>query len=151
MDGLFETGGRDLLTAAVGVHPVGERAAAPDRFVELAVGVAVALRVTFGDVDVEVLPHLLDESDVFAGELAAGACERLQVCRQVVGPGGVQTTAGHLREQSPGLARQIGRIGSGFVGDLPAQPRVAGERIDVTLLDPVEAQSEKQIFVDQGL
>jgi hypothetical protein len=56
----------------------------------------------------------------------------------------------HLGGQPLGLQRQVGGIGRGLVAYLLAQPRVTGERVDVAFLDPVEAQTEQQIFADQG-
>ncbi len=53
-------------------------------------------------------------------------------------------------QQPFGLAGQIGGVGLRLVCDGAAQRGVAGERVDVAFLDPVEAQSEHQVFADQG-
>jgi hypothetical protein len=58
--------------------------------------------------------------------------------------------ARHLRGQVLGLARQFDRIGRGLVLHLMTQRGVTGEGVDVAFLDPVEAQTEQQIFADQG-
>ena len=110
MDALLETLRRDLLAGAVGLHPLGQRTASAQRRVDLAVRVAVPLGVALGDVDVEVLPDLLDEADVLARELAARAGQGLQVGGEVVGPLDVKTVGvRHCGQQTLGcLARSAG-------------------------------------------
>jgi hypothetical protein len=45
---------------------------------------------------------------------------------------------------------QVGGVGRRLVLHLLTQRGVAGEGVDVTFLDPVEAQTEQQIFADHG-
>ncbi len=135
----------------MGLHPIGERAAAAERLVELAVRLAVPLGVALGDVDVEVVAHLLDEPDVLAGELAARARQRLEVRGEVVGALGVEAVGvGHLGQQALGVAGQRRRGRARVRTPLRGAARVPGERVDVALLDPVESQTEQQILADQG-
>ncbi len=106
----------------------------------------VRLRLALADAHVEVVVHLVDETDVFAGELTAGAFQRAQVCAHIVGALLVKSVAVlHIwkrRDQPSGLADQIGRVGCGFSQHGLAQRRVAGEGVDVTRLDAVETQTE---------
>ena len=76
---------------------------------------------------------------------------------EIVGAGVVEARravgarhAGQLREQSVGLFGEVSRVGSRFGRDGLPQRRVAGERVDVAFLDPVEPQAEQQIFADEG-
>ncbi len=109
--------------------------------------------VAFADVHVEVGVHLVDEADVFAGELAGRALQRAQVSAHIVGALLVESVAPrHIRQrgyQPPGLADQIGRVGRGLGGHRLAQRRIAGEGVDVARFDPVEAQTEQQVLADQ--
>ena len=65
-------------------------------------------------VDVEIVAHLVDEPDLFAGELAAGAGQRAQVRIDIGGTGVVEATrAGHLRQRIPqprGLPGEFGGV-----------------------------------------
>jgi hypothetical protein len=151
VDALLETLRRDLLASAVGLHPVGERTASAQRRVDPAVRVAVSLGVALDDVDVEVLPDLVDESDVLPRELAARTGQGLQVGGQVVGPLDVQAVGVRDRLQQPlrgpGELRRVGgRLGRHRL----AQRRIAGERVDVALFDAVEPQTEQQVLANQG-
>lgn len=67
----------------------------------------------------------------------------------VVGPVTIQVV-GNLGQQPLGLPGQVCRVGCRFVGDLTAQRRVAREGVDIALLDPVEPQTEQQIFADEA-
>ena len=106
----------------------------------------VGLRLALADAHVEVVVHLVDETNVFAGELTAGAFQRTQVGSHVVGTLLVKSVAvRHVwkrRDQPAGLTDQIGRVGCGLSRHRLAQCRVAGEGVDVTRLDPVETQTE---------
>src|ERR1700759_1993008 len=113
----------------------------------------VRLRLTFGDMDVEVVVYLVDEADVFSGELAPGAGQRTQMSADIVRAGLVEAVAArHIWqrcEQPLGLADQIGRVRRGLGQNRSAQRRIAGECIDVTRLDPVEAQTKREVLADQ--
>ena len=105
---------------------------------------------------VEVVVHLVDEADLFSGELAARAGQCAQMSTQVVDARLVESTectaARHIwqrRDQSPSLADQVGRVRRGFGQHRLAQRRITGEGIDVTGLDAVEAQTEQQVLADQ--
>ncbi len=144
MDCFLEPLGRDLLSRAVGSHALGERSAAAQRVVELAVRLQVLIRIALGDVHVEVGLDLADEADVVACELPTGAGQRPQVGRHVIGAGPIEAVgARHLGGQALGLVRQVGGIGRGLVVHLLTQGGVAGEGVDVAVLDPVEAQTEQ--------
>lgn len=68
-----------------------------------------------------------------------------------LGPAVFEVGAGvEVFEQPLGLTDELGGLGSRFVGDDAAQFGVSGEGVDVALLDPVETQSEHQIFTDEG-
>ena len=58
--------------------------------------------------------------------------------------------AGQFGQQSVGLAGQVGGVGSRLGRDRLAQSGIAGEGVDVALLDPVKPQAEQQVFADQG-
>ena len=106
VDGFLEPVGRDLLRRAVRLHSLGERSAAAQCVVELAVRLPIALRVALGDVHVEIRLHLVDEADVLARELPAGAGQRPQVGRDVVGAGRIEAVGvRHLGDQPLGRAR----------------------------------------------
>ncbi|BBZ12525.1 hypothetical protein MBRA_27200 [Mycobacterium branderi] len=106
------------------------------------------------DVDVEVVAHLLDEADVLAVELARTARQRPQVDAQILGAGFVKSVAArHVRQrgdQTFGLADQCRRVRRRFVGDKPPQRRIAGVGVDISGLDPVEAQTQQQVLADQA-
>ena len=107
----------------------------------------VGLRLALADVHVEVVVYLVDEADVFSGELAPGAVQRTQMSADVVRAVLVESVAArHIWQrcdQPLGLADQIGRVRRGLGQHRLAQRRIAGEGIDVTRLDPVEAQTER--------
>jgi hypothetical protein len=111
------------------------------------------MRVATADLHVEVVTHLIDESHLLAGELAARTGQCPQVGGDEVGTVvGESTGARDVRqggEQTLGLGGQAGRIGCRLVGDLAAQPCVAGEGVDVAFLDPVEPQTEQQVLADE--
>ena len=67
----------------------------------------------------------------------------------VLGPIAVEIVR-DLTEQTVCLAGQIGGIGRGLVLDHAAQLRIAGERVNVAVLDTVEAQSEQQVFANES-
>ena len=149
MDALFEPRRRDLLGRPVGLDALGERSAAAERLVEPGVGVGVAIRVALADPHVEIRLHLVDEPDLLPGELACGAGQRAQVrpderCPRLVEPGW------QLGLQTFGVTNQLGRLGSRFGSHTAPQGGVTGERVDVAFLDPVEAQSELQVLLDQA-
>ena len=152
-DGVLQPLRRDLVRAAIGVHPLGQRAGSADHRVDARMRGAIAILVAPADRDVEVAVHLLDESDRLTGELAGRAHQCAQMRGDEVGPRfGEATRAGHLAhrtEQPPGLVGQIRRVGGGFVGYLAAQLRVAGVGVDVTGLDAVEPQAQQEVFTDQ--
>ena len=106
----------------------------------------VGLRLALADAHVEVVVHLVHETDVFTGELTAGAFQRTQVCAHVVGTLLVKSVAvRHIwkrRDQASGLTDQISRVGCGLSRHRLAQRRIAGEGVDVTRLDAVETQTE---------
>ena len=52
-------------------------------------------------------------------------------------------------EQPLSLADQAGRVGRGLGQHRLAQRGIAGEGVDVTGFDPVEAQTEQQVLADQ--
>ena len=112
-------------------------------------GLPVFLRIPLGDVHVEVGGHLVDEADLFPGELAACAVQCAQMGGDVGGAVGIQVV-GYLGEQPLRLSGQVRRVGRGFVRARLTQRRVAGEGVDVAFLDPVEAQTEQQILADQS-
>ncbi len=125
MDAFLEPVRRDLLGAAVGFHPLGQRAAAAEHLVEAGVCGAVTLWVAAADLHVEVVAHLLDEADGLAGELAPGAGQRPQVRADEVGAlVGEAVGAGYQRqigEQPLAWRDQIGRFGVRLVGHQAAQ------------------------------
>lgn len=113
-------------------------------------GLTVAVGVSPADAgEVEVLAHLVDETDLLPGEPAARTRQRPQMHPQVVGARRLKTTR-QFGEQLLGLLGQHRRVGHRLVLDQPAQRRVTGEGVDITRLDPVEAQTEQQVFTDQG-
>ena len=150
VDALLKALRWDLPGAAVGRHPLGQGPGATEHLVEAGMGGAIAIRIAPADVDVKVLPDLLDESDLLAGELAARAGQRTQVRGDEVGPllreHRVAGQLGELGQQSVGLPGQLGRIGRGFVGDCPAQRGRTGVGVDVALLDAVEPQAQHEVF-----
>ncbi len=146
LDAFGQPLGRDFLADAVCVHPVGQRTVTTQHLVEAGMRLPVRLRLALADAYVEVVVHLVDETDVFAGELTAGAFQRAQVSAHVVGALSVKSVAmfdiWKRRDQPSSLADQIGRVGCGLSRHRVAQRRVAGERVDVTRLDAVEPQTE---------
>ncbi len=110
---------------------------------------AVPLRVALGDPHVEVGFHLVDEADLLAGELAARARQRAQVRADERGAVVVRARRA-VGEQSLRLPGQVGGVRTGLGGHRPPERGIAGERVDIALLDPVEAQSEQQVVADQG-
>jgi hypothetical protein len=131
----------------------GERTATTERLVHARVRGAVALGLAPADLDVEVGPDLRHETHVLAGESARRAGQRAQVCGDEVRPLLAEPTRmGHLTHVSPqplGPAGQRGRVRRGLGGHLSAQCGIAGEGVDVALLDPVEAQPEFEVLPDQ--
>ena len=150
---------RQFLTLAVGRDPLVQRTGTAEHLVEARMGGAVAIRGAGADLDVEVVAHLVDESDVLPGELACSARQRLQVRGNEPGPllgeaGGGMRVAGHLRqlaEQGLRADGERGRVRGGLIGDLPAQPGVAGEGVHVALLDAVEPQAEQEVFANEAV
>ena len=153
MNTFLEPGRRDLLGFAVGVHPLRQRTVTAEHLVQTRVGGAVALGVASADLDVEVVANLLDEPDVITRELACGAVQSAQMGADETGPLlGEPRTAGDARkcgQQPPGLGRQLGRLRRRFARDHSAQPVVAGEGVDVAVLDAVEPQTEQEVFTNQ--
>ena len=69
----------------------------------------------------------------------------------VVGPLGVEAVgAGQLGDQPLGLAGQVGGVGRRLGRDDGPQRGIAGEGVDVALLDAVEPQTEEQILANDG-
>lgn len=92
--------------------------------------------------------HLVDESDVFAGELAPGTRQRLQMSVDERLARSVEVTGGQLRAQRGGLAGEVGRVGRGFILDTLPQRGITGEGIDVPAFNTVKSQPEQQVFGD---
>jgi hypothetical protein len=147
VDGFLEPVRRDLFGRAIGRHALGERSAAAQGVVQLAVGLQVPLGIALGDVHVEIGLDLVDEADVLARELPACTGQRPQMARDVVAARRIEVVR-NLGQQTLGLDGQVGRIGRGLVLHLAAQVRVACVGVDVAFLDPVEAQTDQQIFAD---
>ena len=157
MDALLQALGRDLLGAAVGLHPLGQRPRAAERLVEPGVRLLIAVRIAFADLHVEIGVDLVDEADGLPGELPSGTSQRAQMGAEVVGARVVEARravgARHVRqlgEQPVGLPGQVSGVGSRFGCNGLPQRGVTGEGVDVAFLDPVEPQAEQQIFADQG-
>ena len=113
-------------------------------------GLQVALADDPGDMHVEIGLHLVDEADVLARELEVRTGQRAQMRRDVVGAGRIEVIR-DFGGQPLGCQCQVGGIGERVrVLHLLTQGRVAGEGVDVIFLDPIEAQTEQQIFADQG-
>ena len=144
---------RDFFGRAVRLHPVGQWSAAAQHLVEPGVRLPVRLCLALADAHVEVVVHLVDETDRFSGELAPRTFQRAQMSTYIVGALLIKSVAvRHIwkrRDQPPGLANQIGRVGRGLGQHRLAQLWIAGEGVDVTRLDPVESQTEQQILADQ--
>ena len=145
--------GRDFFAFAVRRHPVGQRTAATQRLVEPDMRPAVRLVVTLADTHVEVVVHLVDETDLLSGEFASPAFQRAQMRTHVVGALPIKPIAiRHIWQridQPAGLAHQVGRVGRGLGRHGVAQRRIAGEGVDVTRFDTVESQTEQQVLADQ--
>jgi len=102
-------------------------------------------------VDVEVVVHLLHEADVLTGELAPGTRQRPQVRRDVVRPLGVEAVGPRqFGDQPLRLAGEVGGIRRWLRPDDGTQRGIAGERVDVTLLDAVEPQTEEQVLANDA-
>ena len=120
MDALLEALRRDLLGAAVGLHPLGQRARAAERFVEAGVRLPVAVRIALADLHVEIGFDLVDEADGLPGEFPSGTSQRAQMGAEVVGAGVVEARravgarhAGQLGEQPVGLPARSAGSGAG--------------------------------------
>ncbi len=68
----------------------------------------------------------------------------------LVGEARVAGHRGQFGQQAVGLAGQLGGLGRRLVGHGAAQRRIAGEGVDVALLDAVEAQAEHEVVADEG-
>ena len=111
----------------------------------------VLLGVPLGDVHVEIGLHLVDEADVLARELAAGAREGAQVGADEVGAGrSSPSTGGSSASRRSAWRASSAGSGAGSLSTCATQCGIAGEGVDVAFLDPVEPQTEHQIFTDQG-
>ena len=145
--------GRDLLADAVGLHPLGERSAAAQRVVELAVRLAVAVGVALDDVDVEVglAPprRTRRPRPRTCGPRRPAPADGRRGSRRAAGSRPVGACGTSASSRSAWRARSAGS-GAGSDATARAQRGIAGEGVDVALLDPVESQTEQQIFADQG-
>jgi hypothetical protein len=126
--------------------PLGQRPGAGQQGVQLGVGGGVLRRVAEDDVDLEVGGHLVDEPHRLATHLARGALQRAQLAAQVLGAVGGQAGGVQLAQQGPCLVAQCRRRRRGLVGDLGAQPRLPGERVDESRLQPVEPQPQSHVL-----
>ena len=78
-DAVLETVRGYLVGPAVSLHPFDQPTGAAEHLVDAGVGGAVAIRFSPADLHVEVMAHLVDESDVLAGEAPTGAAKRPQM------------------------------------------------------------------------
>ena len=116
---------RDLLGAAVGLHPLGQRPGAAERLVEPAMRVAVALRVALGDVHVEIGLDLVDEADGLTGEFPSRTGQGAQMGADVVG---ARVVEARRRRGSSASSRSACRARSAGSGAGSDGDRVAAAR-----------------------
>ena len=74
---------------------------------------------------------------------------------EIVGPGLVEAVVPRhlwqLGQQPLGLPGQVGGVGCRLGRHQAAQRGVSGKGVDVAFLDPVEAQTEQQVFADEDV
>jgi hypothetical protein len=145
----LEPVGRALLTAPVQGVPLGQRPGPRQQDVELRVRGRVGRLVAEGDVDLEVAGHLLDEAHRLAAQLPRAALQAGQLAAEEPGPVGRQARGVQLAEQVAGAVAQLLRRRRRLVGHLRPEARVAGERVDETGFEPVEAQPQPHVLRGQ--
>ena len=119
-----------------------------ERLGEVGVRLPVDLRIAQGDLDVEVVTHLVDESDVLPGELARRAFQRPQMRSDELDTVS-RETAGQFGAQFAGTPCELHRVRGRGVLDLRTQRRITGERVDESFFEAIEGQSEAQVLGDE--